>query len=280
MNRGQRSQLAEETLAILDAGRYEVAGRTVDIAETIRECITGTRYFEPEELARIRDEVTGRPNPGFETRFEVVNETTLSGAAELAETSQTGRVGVLNFASAKNPGGGFLGGSQAQEESLARSSALYRSQLECPEFYEHHRDNRSLLYSHRIIYSPGCPVIRDDAGDLLASPYQVDFFTCPAPNAGAVRRNQPDRAGEITTVLHERIILFLGLAAHLDVTDLVLGAWGCGVFRNDPATVAEGFRDALCREDLFAGRFRRVRFSVLDRPGGTTVGVFEEAFCE
>jgi len=279
MNRGQRSRLAQETLNILDTGRYEVAGRTVDIAQSVRDCIAGTRYSEPEELAQIRDEVTGRPNPRIETQFEVVNETTLSGAADLAEAAQDGRVGVLNFASAKNPGGGFLGGSQAQEESLARSSALYRSQLECPDFYEHHRNDRSLLYSHRIIYSPGCPVFRGDAGDLLAEPYLVDFFTCPAPNAGAVRRNQPDRAGRITTALHERIVLFLALASHLEVTDLVLGAWGCGVFRNDPAAVAEGFRNALCREALFAGRFRRVRFSVLDRPGGKTVGMFEEAFC-
>lgn len=274
----KRSTLAKETVAISDAGRYEVAGQTVDIAEAVRECITRTRYFQPEELARIRDDVAARPNPEFEMRFEVVNETTLSGAAELAKVTEGRPVGVLNFASARNPGGGFLKGAQAQEESLARSSALYRSQLDCPGFYEHHRNDRSLLYSHRIIHSPGCPVFRDDAGDLLAEPYLVDFFTCPAPNAGAVRRNQPGRAGDITTVLHERMILLLALAAHLEVTDLVLGAWGCGVFQNDPTSVAEGFRNALCRKDLFAGRFRRVRFSVLGRPGGATVGVFEEAF--
>ena len=36
-----------------------------------------------------------------------------------------GKTAILNFASYKNPGGGFLSGSRAQEESLCHSSFLH-----------------------------------------------------------------------------------------------------------------------------------------------------------
>ena len=280
MNRTKRAGLASETLEILDAGRYAVpGGGRVDISERLKDGLAGTRQFDPEELRSIRDEALSRPDPSVETKIEVVNETTLAGIFHLCGLSAAGRVGALNFASAKNPGGGFLGGSQAQEESLARSSGLYKSLLQCPEYYSFHRSQHDALYSHRAIYSPGCPVFRNDAGELLAKPCVVDFFTCPAPNAGAVRRNQPKETDRIVPVLRERATLVLGLALHFQVTDMVLGAWGCGVFKNDPKSVAEAFRDALCEDGPFAGRFRTVRFSVLDRSrDAATLTAFGEAF--
>lgn len=275
-----RASLAAETVRIVDAGKYRLPdGRVVDIAAAVEACVRGTRQFDPERLRRIRDEALAQAGPSFDTAIEVVNETTLAGASELCRASAGRRVGVLNFASARNPGGGFLGGAEAQEESLARSSALYKSQRQCPEFYAYHRAHASLLYSHRAIYSPGCPVFRDDAGDLLPTPYQVDFITCPAPNAGAVSRNQPEDVPRIAPVLRERAALVLGLALHCGAAELVLGAWGCGVFRNDPAVVAGAFREALQSDGLFAGRFRRVRFSMLDRSrDGATLRAFTEAF--
>lgn len=55
-----------------------------------------------------------------------------------------------------------------------------------PEFYEFHRRHADLRYSDRIVCSPAVPVFRDDAGTLLASPYEVTFLTAAAPNAGAL----------------------------------------------------------------------------------------------
>ena len=164
----------------------------------------------------------------------------------------------------KNPGGGFLKGAQAQEESLARSSALYKSLLLCPEYYEFHRRNGSLLYSDRMIYSPDCPVFKQDDGTLLEEPYLVDFITSPAPNAGAILRNRPKDLDLIPEVFYARTTKLLSLAAYHNCDTLILGAWGCGVFRNQPSLVATMFADLLLANGPFWGRFKKVIFSVLD----------------
>jgi uncharacterized protein (TIGR02452 family) len=280
MDRTTGAALAAETLQILERGAYfSPDGREIEIGHLLQASLSGTRCFDPDQLRRLRDEALAQPTPALETQFEVANETTLAGASYLRQRYPAARIGVLNFASARNPGGGWLRGSQAQEESLVRSSGLYTSLLQCPGYYEQHRASRNLLYSHRLIYSPASPVFRDDAGDLLPDPYLVDFLTSPAPNAAALRRKQPRAAAQIEPVFRERIALLLGAALHLQIEDLVLGAWGCGVFQNDPRLVVAAFHDALRQDHLFAGRFRSVRFSVLDTTAQqTTIGPFMAAF--
>ncbi len=128
----------------------------------------------------------------------MTNEASLAAARRLG-----GLVGCLNFASAKNPGGGFRGGAEAQEESLARSSGLYRCLLEAPGFYAFHRSQRDLLYCDHMIFSPAVPVFRDEHGALLAQPYPVSFVTAAAPNAGALGLGHP-RAALLPEVLAAR----------------------------------------------------------------------------
>jgi uncharacterized protein (TIGR02452 family) len=278
VNRAKRTELAKQTLEIVERGSYESADdRLVDISPSVRACLDSTRLFAPEELERLRGEVLAGPAEGFATTFEVANETTLAGIARLSAGGK-GPVAALNFASAKNPGGGFLGGSQAQEESLARSSALHASLLRAWEFYERHRAAPSLLYSDAMIWSPACPVFRADEGDLHAEPLLVHFITSPAPNAGAAARNRPAELAQIPEVFRRRSEYVLALAASQGCRRLVLGAWGCGVFRNDPAVVARAFQGHLRHGD-WAGRFEHVLFSVLDTSAEKeTLAAFEKAF--
>lgn len=275
MTRSTRAELAKQTVEIVERGSYRSAtGRVVEIAEAVRSCLDGTQFFPPQELERLREGVLGSPASSSLAAFEVVNETTLSGVARVLSRDE-GPVAVLNFASAKNPGGGFLNGSQAQEESLARSSALYASQLRAWEFYERHRTASSLLYSDALILSPGCPVFRDDDGRLLDEPQLVTFITSAAPNAGAAAVNRPEELHSIPGVLHRRSEYVLALAASQGFKQLVLGAWGCGVFRNDPRVVAGTFSDHL-RGGTWSGRFDRVVFSVLDTsPARETFAAFQ-----
>lgn len=273
MKRSERATLAAETVAITEAGHYSAAGRRIDISGAVRDCLAGTRYYPPDEADRLGRHTP--PGDAFPTRIELANETTLAGISRLL-AEDCGPVLALNFASAKNPGGGFLGGSEAQEESLARSSALYASQRTRPEFYNWHRASASLLYSDALIVSPDCPVFRDDEGELLAVPQLATFVTCAAPNAGAIEAHRPREAGFISGTLVRRAGVVLGVAAALGYANLVLGAWGCGVFRNDPRVVAAAFASELRGRHF--GRFARVRFSVLDRGPGRTFAAFAEEF--
>lgn len=260
----KRRAIAQDTLNILKTGSYHgEQGQIIKIEQEIKSCLAGTRYYEPEALITLEKQVLSSA-PQFEnTEFVVRNETTLSGAERLARSQEFEKIGVLNFASSKNPGGGFLNGAHAQEESLARSSALYKSLTRCRQYYDYHRAHRDLLYSNRMIYSAHCPVFRQDDGTLLEAPYLVDFITSPAPNAGAITRNNPKQLQHIPEVLRDRTSKVLTLAAHYGCDALVLGAWGCGVFRNNPAQVAQTFADFLLRHQPFWGRFKTVLFSVL-----------------
>ena len=258
MNKSQRTELAQQTIAYVEAGQYQSpTGKLVEFGNDVQQMLTQTEYFAASDVNRLRKSAY---ISRFNTAIEVVNETTLQGIARVV-SEVDGPIAALNFASARNPGGGFLNGSQAQEESLARSSALYASQLRAFEFYTAHRQATSLLYSNAMIYSPDCPVIRDDLGTLLETPTLVSFITCAAPNAGAIR-DPKDKAG-LAEALQGRAECVLAVAASKGIETLILGAWGCGVFRNDPQQVAGVFADHLLR-GKWRGVFQRVVFSVLD----------------
>lgn len=256
--------IARETIEILDRGHYDLPdGGEVRLAEDIARAVAGTRLYLPgDELPAANDPDTATP------RIEVTPETTLAAARRLG-----GDVACLVFASAKSPGGGFRTGAQAQEESLARASALYACQRAVPEFYEFHRRQRDLLYSDRIIYSPAVPVFRDDDGVLLARPYPVSFLTAAAPNLGAIATNQPDAADAVPAALAARAARVLQVAAAHGHRRIVLGAWGCGVFGNDPAVVAAAFAGLLKQPTAFD----EIVFAVYDRQRYTPV---YRAFCD
>ncbi|MEU3885177.1 TIGR02452 family protein [Streptomyces sp. NPDC029041] len=263
--------IARETEQIVAAGSYRApGGREISIAEELRAAREGTRLYGPDPVPLPADRVTG----GRTTLIEVTGESSLAAARRLG-----GHVAVLNFASARNPGGGYLNGAQAQEEALCRASALYSCLLQARAFYDHHRAHRDPFYTDRVIHSPAVPVFRDDRGGLLPEPYTAGFLTSPAPNAGVVLRTAPERAHELPRVLAVRAERVLETAAAHGYRALVLGAWGCGVFRNDPARVAAAFRALLGPGGRFAGAFEHVTFGILDRTRDRAVlGAFERAF--
>ncbi|MFF3576863.1 TIGR02452 family protein [Streptomyces mirabilis] len=272
--------LAQQTQEIVAAGGYRASdGRAVSIAAAVEAARAGTRMYGPEPVGAGAAGPASAPRES--TLFEVTGESSLEAARRLVR-KDAGRpadpVAVLNFASARNPGGGFLNGAQAQEEALCRASALYTSLLRAREFYDHHRAHRDPFYTDRVIHSPAVPVFRDDRGVLLDEPYTAGFLTAAAPNAGVVLRTAPERASELGPALAVRAERVLETAAAHGYRRLVLGAWGCGVFRNDPAQVAGAFHDLLV-EGRFAGAFDHVVFGVLDRTRDqATRGSFEQAF--
>ncbi len=249
--------IARDTVAAVERGWYT----NPDGARVPIDPVEDTRLYLPDDPLPAAPPARDEP-----PRVEVTDETSLAAVHRLG-----GDVACLVFASARNPGGGFLNGAQAQEESLARASALYGSLTAAPAFYAHHRGDSDLRYSDRVIHSPRVPVFRDDRGRWLDAPYPVTFLTAAAPNTGQIRRQQPASLASVPDVLRVRARRVLDIAAAHGERRLVLGAWGCGVFQNDPATVADAFAEALrgCR------RFDEVTFAV---PAGPSHTAFAATF--
>ena len=226
--------------------------------------------YPPEKL--VDDGHTGP----VQTSVAVANQTSLAAARSLIDEGL--RPAVLNFASAKSPGGGFLLGARAQEEYLARSSGLYAC-LVGNGMYDYHGARLDDMYSDWVIYSPDVPVFRDDSGDLLESAYTVSIITSPAPFAVAFRRDSPERLGEIPAAFFRRILKVLSIGVLHNHDSLVLGAWGCGAFANDATMVAGLFRRAIFEN--FAGAYAKLLFAILDRsPEERVIAPFRTALTE
>lgn len=181
------------------------------------------------------------------------------------------RTAVLNFASATNPGGGVEKGASAQEECLCRVSTLYpclADQKMRVSFYTPHRKNGNALHNDDIIYTPNVLVIKDDDHNLLSSPFSVDIISCAAPNLRERPSNQYNTGDTIKVqisdnellALHEkraRKIFSSAIANGVDI--LILGAFGCGAFQNDPHIVAQAYKNVI---PDFAHYFRTIEFAI------------------
>jgi uncharacterized protein (TIGR02452 family) len=180
----------------------------------------------------------------------------------LTVTEGHANVAALNFASARNPGGGYRNGAIAQEETLARSSGLVPTLEQTWTYYDQNRKQESLLYTDHAIWSSRVPFFADDSGTLLPEAYLADVVTMPAPNAGAMR-TESDLLGVIPT-FQRRIRWILALAITKQVQHLVLGAWGCGAFGNQPDLVARLFGEALAFDQPWRRGLASVTFAIID----------------
>jgi uncharacterized protein (TIGR02452 family) len=191
--------------------------------------------------------------PFPETRIQVTNETTLGASMRLVKSGLEPL--ALNFANGIHPGGGFLDGTKAQEEVLCRFSARYQTIIDDQMYLAHRKRSRSDS-TDWAIYSPDVPVFRTDYGTELEQPWLLSFITCAAPYAPAIGKQ------EAADLLQKRIHRVLDIAQAYRHSSLVLGAWGCGAFANDPHRTAKNFRQAL--ENDFGGLFSDIIFAITD----------------
>lgn len=168
---------------------------------------------------------------------------------------------ILNFASFTHPGGNYIGGSMAQEEALCSESILYNVLRNFKfAFYNANLNHKnSCMYENRMLYSPDILFSRDCNGKLNNT--TADVITCAAPNKSAGQRNYKVTDTENTKFLKSRIAFILNVAAAKNVDTLILGAYGCGVFGQDPYEVARIFRSYLTGEYKY---FSKVIFAVPD----------------
>lgn len=264
--RAEASALGRSAVEVARRGHYLTrTGHRVNWHAEVQAAMAAKRSIPPDESLLIGARSTFR-----ETLVQVSNESTLGAAHRLV--SEGKRPLALNFANGVEPGGGFLNGARAQEESLCRSSALYLT-LEGDPMYAAHFRRPIPDSSDWAIYSPDVPVFRADRGEECPSPWLLSFITCAAPVA--TRVGQPLSA----ELLQKRIHRILIIALAYRYSALVLGAWGCGAFGNDPFQTARDFRAAL--EGDFRGAFSDVVFAVTDwSPDRKFLGPFRTVFSE
>ena len=223
--------MARENEKIINQGVYE-AGREVFHFASPLSRLEEAEIYGPKVLEEM---VSSLSAPLGEGRISVVEGDTLAYGAE----------GVLNFANAFTPGGGYLYGASSQEEALCRASLLYYTIRTVKDFYNANRLHVKPDYTHGMIYSSGVPIIRQNDGTLLDVPQQCDFITCPAVNRTYAKAMFPQDVLDRT--MQERITQIILLAAREHPDVLVLGAFGCGVFGNKREVVYPMFEDAINR---------------------------------
>ena len=206
----------------------------------IEECVKKTKVYDDAEVYKC--------NKGFLNNQELITESykkpgiiiedidSVSAILKYAKEKTT----VLNFASYKEPGGMFLQGSTAQEECLCHQSFLYNVLSKKQNYYEYNKKSlNKALYTNRALYSPD--VIFGKGNKIV----KCDVITCAAPNFSTASKYQSVSRADNNLVLKSRIDFVLAIAALNQVSTLILGAYGCGVFGQNPVDVASIFKDKI-----------------------------------
>lgn len=199
---------------------------------------------------------------------------------EAASAYKDQKVCVHNFASASNPGGGVKNGANAQEECLCRCSNLYLC-LKMPklwdDFYLPHRTARNPLHNDDIIYTPGVRIIKSDTATPKLLPesqwFNVDIITCAAPNLRERPGNSYNTGDGSVPVkitdkellqLHEKRLRKILDVAYIKGNEIViLGAFGCGAFSNNPYVVATAAKNVI-KDYLY--KFKIIEFAIYCNP--------------
>lgn len=237
------------------------------LTDIIYHCLSNTVYFEANHEFTIPPLTTK-----LEGRIEIRKETTIQATYRMVVKENRTNVCALNFGNAFRPGGNVLSGAKAQEESLCRASALYYSLLQeqASQFYKNHV-GKGPTSSNALIYTPDCPAWKGDFGNL-DKPYTVSFITSAAVNNNGFVDKQT-----VKNIQNERIKQIIKCAIAIGVKNFVLGAFGCGMFRNDPVDIAQSFKKYLV-DDEMRFYFDSISFSIFDTVTSDNASVFSEVF--
>ena len=242
------------------------------LAKAVEEGVRNARFYAADDYPALPEK---RKTPVIIT---VTKNKTFQAAIERHFRHPRERIAVLNFASAVNPGGGVKSGSRAQEESLCRCSTLYPTLNQSyfwKKYYDVNREANDPLHTDACIWSPGVVICKSDSGIPQRMDPEgwvtVDVITCAAPNLREKTGNihNPEMAQPVHLSWEEQYTLHLQRARHIlhiaaanRVSTLILGAFGCGAFANDPGAVAAAYKEAL---EEYGQYFRYVEFAVYCR---------------
>ena len=258
--------IANETIYITQKKEYQFNGDWIRMPDAnYKEVLV---YTPDAGDILLKEDITKYQKTNM-CSFEVCNDDSFAAAAKYEKPL------VMNFANAFQAGGGFKHGARAQEEALCRCSTLYAS-ISSPmavQMYSYNKSKKNPLTSDYMLLSPSVCVFRDKDCELLKEPFMASVITIPAPNRnGEAMHENRDRIEE---TMKRRIRIMFHIALQKGYTNLILGAWGCGAFGNDPYDVAEYFRSILIDEE-YGKCFENVCFAVFDKEDGINISAFRE----
>lgn len=197
------------------------------------------------------------PENGVQTELEVVDARSIEITNDLA-----GKVCVLNFADSFEPGGMIHMGASTQEEAICRVTTLYpciSSEKPMELFYNPHCQHGDQFGNDDLIYTPDVVIFRNDSERMEMLPpdswKKIDVITCAAPQLGWDSVDE----GYISDLFESRFDRIIGVAATHGVDSLVLGAFGCGAFHNDPVIVSKAAKRSI---NKYGGHFKRIIFPI------------------
>ena len=265
--RSLNQKIAQETLKITNQGFYSIGDNTINLVGDNFDKVIVISPDKAEDIAN-KFSVSDKKIPA---KISVLDCDTFSAC------NGDKKFLAMNFANAHHPGGGFLSGANAQEESLCRQSTLYKSisSTAAHEMYNYNNTAHNPCDSDYMTISPNVCVFRDIKDNFLNAPFTTSVITIPAPNRnGAAENVSQENLDEIMTA---RLRKMLAVANHYEYKNLVLGAWGCGAFGNNPDTVAKYFYDLLFEED-FRFAFENIIFAIYDRGEKKNFHAFDKIF--
>lgn len=196
-------------------------------------------------------------------KYCVVEENTTFNAAK--KYLKYGKTAVLNFANPYNPGGGVHNGAMAQEECLCRSSNLYpciSNKNVFHDYYLYHKNMKHYFFSDRLIYTKSVTVFKDDSDIPQLMPenewFQVDVITCAAPYIA--KRKYTNKAA-LKELFKGRIRNIFEAAIDNGVEVIILGAFGCGAFKNPPEVVTKASHEVI-EENNYGSYFKKIVFAI------------------
>lgn len=208
--------------------------------------------------------------------INIIDADTISAAWEI-HRDPGAKIVILNFASFRHPGGGFMTGAMAQEESICHHTNLYHALAAQEKWYaENERLTNRSLYQNRSILTSDVSIIARGIGNFVRREevFRADFLTCACPNAGAARSKGVSEQ-EINRAIEDRASYIVELlAGRSEYSHVILGAFGCGAFRCDPRIVANAFRKCI---EKSANSFDTVVFAIPDGKNGN-LAVFRQVF--
>ena len=267
MSRQRNVDIAEENYKIVKKGYYRKNGQIIDLPQADYSRVIVIDPFQADE---IEDKVIINTD-------DVDAEMYVVEADSFAVADGLERSLVMNFANAHTPGGGYLTGANAQEECLCRQSTLYCSISSeiATEMYQYNLEHHNPCYSDYMLLSPNVCIFRDIHGELLDEPYLTSVITVPAPNRNGAAKKVKQSIVDI--IMKNRLSKMFAIATEYGYKSLVLGAWGCGAFGNNPHKVARYFYDCLIKYG-YACNFDMIAFAIIGKNDRGNLLAFSDVF--